>query len=190
MKRNTILSIFAGLALIGAVLFKNVYSLQNRIETDKNPLKNYSTNDIELLLPKNWVEQTDTSYLADGKILSIAKGLCGSVEANQQVTQYGLSVAEYSKAVTDSSSFHPDSLKNNLYHTLSNTEDFQLTSLTPVMFNNRSALKYAGKRGNQYENAIVLNVENKVFSIYMLGPSSDSKTYEDILASVKIKQGQ
>ncbi|GAA4303086.1 hypothetical protein [Nibribacter koreensis] len=187
MNKKTFFYILVGVAVVLGVLFKNQFLLEKRIGKENDGLSRYSFDNIELLLPKDTVETIDTSYLSNGDVFCVTRGIGSNKLPSNGVTQYGLSIATFSEDATNDSSFHQDSLKNNLNNTLSQRNDFRLISLKTIKLKDKDAISYEGHRGDLFERAVVFNHDNVVYSINMVGPNLESSTYQKILESIKIK---
>lgn len=59
MKRNTLIGLVLGIGLMGLVLFKNVYKLNQRIEEDREQLETFE-NDLLRSLMNRRLNETET----------------------------------------------------------------------------------------------------------------------------------
>jgi hypothetical protein len=186
MRRSTVIGLVGGTALIGLVLFKNVYKLYERKDEDRAKLQTYENDLLTIQFPRNLVHESDTTYLDTGELFNTVHGVTGSLSNEGRTVQYSLSVATFSKELTTRESFHLDSMKANLSRKFANS-DIQLLRLENVTIQGVEGLTHVRRIGQDFERSIMFPLDNNVIAINMKGADSVDVGFEEIIRSVKIK---
>jgi tetrahydromethanopterin S-methyltransferase subunit B len=186
MKRSTVIGLVGGTALIGLVLFKNVYRLYERIEEDRSKVQTYENDLLTIQFPRNLVHERDTIYLGTGEMFNTVHGVAGSLSNEGKTVQYSLSVARFSKELSTRESFHLDSMRTNLSRKLADS-DMQLLRFGNVTIQGVEGLTYVRRIGQDFERSIMFPLDNNVIAINMKGADSVDVVFEEIIRSVKIK---
>lgn len=186
MKRSTVIGVVGGFALIGLVLFKNVYRLYERIDEDRAKLQAHENDLLVIQFPRSLVHNLDTTYLDSGEIYNTVHGVAGSVSNEGRTVHYALSVARFSKELTTKESFHLDSMKTNLNRKFAD-RDIQLIRLGNITIQGVEGLTYIRRMGQDFERSIMFALDNNVIAINMKSADSVDAVFEEIIQSVKIK---
>lgn len=186
MKRSTVIGVVGGFALIGLVLFKNVYRLYERMDEDRAKLQAHENDLLVIQFPRSLVHDLDTTYLDTGEIYNTVHGVAGSLSNEGKTVQYALSVARFSKDLTTKESFHLDSMKTNLSRKFAD-RDIQLIRLGNITIQGVEGLTYIRRMGQDFERSIMFALDNNVIAINMKSADSVDAVFEEIIQSVKIK---
>lgn len=146
MKRSTVIGVVGGFALIGLVLFKNVYRLYERMDEDRAKLQAHENDLLVIQFPRSLVHDLDTTYLDTGEIYNTVHGVAGSLSNEGKTVQYSLSVVRFSKELTTREAFHLDSMKTNLSRKFAD-RDIQLIRLGNITIQGVEGLTYIRRMG-------------------------------------------
>lgn len=186
MKRNIVIGLLGGTAMIGLVLFKNIYRLYERIDEDRAKLQKFENDLLTIQFPRRLVHDRDTTYIDTGEIFNTVHGVAGSLSNEGRTVHYALSVARFSKELTTTEAFHLDSMKTNLSRKFADS-DIQLLRLGKFTIQGLEGLTYIQRVGQDFERSIMFPLDNNVIAINMKGQDSVDVVFEEILRSVKIK---
>lgn len=186
MKRSTVIGVVGGTAMIGLVLFKNIYRLYERIDADRAKFQTYENDLLTVQFPRTLIHDRDTTYLDNGEIFNTVHGVVGSLSNEGKTVHYALSVATFSKELTTRESFHLDSMKTNLSRRFADS-DIQLLRLANITIQGVEGLTYIREIGQDFERSIMFPLDNNVIAINMKDADSVDVVFEDIIRSVKIK---
>ena len=186
MKKTTLTGIMLGIGLISFIIFKNIYTLENRLNKDDLKLIEFENELLTIELPNNLNVEKDTTYLENGEIFNTVLGVGGASEQYQTITNYSLSIATYNKDFTNSESFHIDTLRKNLVKDF-HSKNFQLIKIEEARINGIKGLKYVAVKESKYEKSVLFSLDNNVIGITMYGSDTTNNLFNKILTSVKIK---
>jgi hypothetical protein len=186
MKRSTVIGLIAGIGLIGIVLFKNVYRLNERIEKDQSELRTFENTLLTIQFPRNATRERDTTYLKTGELFNTVEVVAGSLSKHGHIIRYSISVATYSEELTTTESFHLDTLKRNL-HQRYNDSDLKLLSIDDIEIQGIRGFRYVGRTKQHFEKTVMFTLDNNLIAINTRGMDSVDIVFEDMIKSVKIK---
>jgi hypothetical protein len=188
MKRETTIAIVVGIGLVGFVILKNVYRLNQRIDEDRAELSTFENDLLTIQFPKNLTNELDTTYLESGELFNTVHGVAGSLSKGGNIRRYSISVARYSKDFTTEQSFHVDSLKRNLNHRFQN--DSQQLRINQIDIEGVKGLKYFRRTGSDFERSVIFSLGNNVIGITTKGADSVDVGFDEMIMSLKIKNTQ